>query len=304
MKSSRILFLFALAGLCSTSLAAGPQKSGRFILDVKIDGTGQTQSGKSWTKLKTDETVHMAFTVSSDGVPSPINQLNMGDYNAAAVKQNEVDSEVQARNLPKQKEVAERAQKAIAACKGNITCMQRVSQEMSAQMASMTPTPAPVALSGDRYLMFFSQTAGVCNGEYTVRMQNSNEGATSDVPNLRPHLITQNADYKASGMEMYSVCGSQVVYDVKSNQIWVNAQMPEARGRYKQVENGQRVVQDDANAKLNLDAEAMKWVLKQLMGAPRSGKQKTTLRYPVTNMGYLKGENVVNVEMSWSFEGK
>jgi hypothetical protein len=47
----------------------------------------------------------------------------------------------------------------------------------------------------------------------------------------------------------------------------------------------------------------MEWVTKQLRGALRSGVRKTTLRLPTVGIDE-KGEDVVNVEMRWNFDGK
>ncbi len=287
----------ALAALCSTATAADHVHTGRLVLDVKIDGTGHTQSGRATATVSTAETLHLAFTLASNGMPVATNRLDPASL-AAAIPTPSSGAPSQ----EQQKQIMEQAQKAAQACGRDIACMQKIALDLGKQTAAWQ-TAAPASHMEERYLDYAPGEPQLCKPEFRTRVADSTAGTRNDVQGLVPFAQKYNADYSGNANDFAILCTSNVTVDVKTNRIYVAAALPETRGRVLFTE-GARTTSDSPAGTVNLNQQAMAWVMNQLKNAQRAGMQKTTLRYPISGAGGHRGEDVVNVEMRWSFDGK
>lgn len=282
----------ALAALCSAA-SAETLHAGRFVLDVKIDGTGQTQSGRAKATVTTAESLHLAFTLTGNGQPVATNRLDPASLQAAIPTPS-----ANAPSHEQQRQIMEQAQ----ACGKDIACMQRIALEVGKQTAAWQ-TPAPAQFAEERYLDFMPGEPQLCKPEFRVRVADSTEGTQPDVQGPVPFSQKYSADYSGNTNDFAILCTANLTVDAKTKRIFVAAALPSAHGRVVFTQ-GSRTVSDSPDGTVNLNQRAMAWVMAQLKNAPRSGTQKTTLRYPISGAGGHRGEDVVNVEMRWSFDGK
>ncbi|TFW18378.1 hypothetical protein E4L96_13190 [Massilia arenosa] len=295
--------LLAAAALCALAACAqaDPLRAGRLTLDIKIDGTGTTQSGKASATVKTAETIHMAFTLLA-GSPEPTNRLDLVANPPTAPQP---IANVQAKNLNRdqQKAVMEKGQKALQACGQDVACMQRVAMQMTQDTSTWQPAMPAAPQGEDRYLTFAAAMPSDCKPAFSATVRDITEGTHNDVQGLVPFSQKALADYKGNNNDLPILCAGMLVLDLKTNRIWYAGNVPAPRGRATFIE-GTHTVSDTPNAELALNRDAMKWALQQLNGNTRSGKARTTLKAPLSLAGGHKGENTVNVEASWYFDGK
>jgi len=303
VKPSRIVSVLALAGLCATALAA-PEAAGRFVMDVKIDGGGRLQDGAAQANVKVSQSARIAFSVSGSGQPGPINPLDMSAQADMVARQNAAQAQAAQANMPsqaKQMEIVQRAEKAAAACRNDVACLQRVAADVARQTASWHAAPVAAPQVDERYLTLQSANTNGCKAQYDVRIEDSVEGTANDVQGLVPFSRKAHAGSSGNAHALMQVCASgMIVHDLKTNKIWAATALPRVTGRAVATRNNRTSV-DQRDAQLRLNDEAVKWINQQLMGAPRSGRQKTTLRYPSEQGITHKGEEVLDVEISWRF---
>jgi len=152
-----------------------------------------------------------------------------------------------------------------------------------------------------RFLTYSATVETVCQPEYHARVRSSADGTVSDIQGQIPFTQTSSADFKAGPLQIIPLCRGVVVADSGANTIFVYPPDVAIRGKVLRTEN-KRTTIDTSNTTVRLNQEAMDWVVRQLQAAPRSGKQRTTLKIPAP--AGETGEKLIKVEMSWSFEGK
>jgi hypothetical protein len=292
--------VLAAALLCAPAFAA--DRPGRFTLDVKVDGSGHQAKGREHSRFTTEESMHVAFTLVGSGVPEDTNPLDIAGN--AAVLQKQVDeANARAPSRDQQKAVMERARATMEACKGDMACMQKAAQALALQTSSWSVRPASPGANAGRFLTYAAASEGVCRPEFQARLRNNADGEFADVQGLVPFTNKTTADFKASALQSLPLCTGMLVVDARANTIFIQLQTAEVKGRVVRVE-GSHTRFDNADAGVRLNQDALEWVAKQLQGAAKSGKQRTTLKIPTnTTLGGI-GEKIINVEMSWNFNGK
>lgn len=300
MKPSLLaLALLALANTTSAAGAAVPE-SGRLVLDVKIDGSGQTRGAQGKSTFKTAQSAHLAFTVHPVAGLEAVNRLDEAGTQAVLAQQNapalaRMPSEAESRRM------AEQMQKKAAACGSNVACLQRVGEEASRMTMAWTGTPAMPQPQDGRYLNFSGLQPEACRMEYSARIQDSVDGAIDDVGGPRPYLERKEVDYQGGEREATFVCQSMVTLDTKTGNLWVASQPPAPKGKVTRHYGADRRTDTPVDG-VQLHKEAMAWVFEQLRGkVQQKGSRKTTLRVPLNLLGQ-KGEQLVEVDMRWRFE--
>ena len=293
------LTLTALAAslLCASAFAA--DKPGRFTLDVKIDGSGHQAKDRAHSQFTTAESLHAAFTLLG-GDPEDSNRLDH-EGNAAAMQKQVDEANARAPSHDQQKAIMEKARAQAEACRGDMTCMQKIALEMARTTSSWNVRPAPAGANAGRYMTFAAADAGVCKPEYTARIRNDVEGVFPDVQGLVPFTNNTSTDFKANAMQSLPLCSAMLVVDKSANKIYLSMQHAEVQGSVKRTEGG-RVRVNDSNTGVRLSDDALAWVAKTLNGAAKSGKARTTLKIPINSTQGGVGEKTFNVEMSWKFE--
>lgn len=291
----------ALLAFAATCHAAVPE-SGRLVLDVKIDGTGQTRGTQGKSIFKTAQSAHLAFTVHPVAGLEAVNRLDEAGTQTMLVQQN---AQVEAR-MPSDAEaqrMAAQMQKEAAACGNNVACLQRVGERASRMTMAWTGTPSVPQPQDGRYLNFSGLQPEACRMAYRARIQDSVDGAIDDVGGPRPYLERKEVDYQGGEREATFVCQSMVTLDTKTGSLWVATQPPAPKGKVTRHYGADRRTDTPVDG-VQLHKEAMAWVFDQLRGKmQQSGSRKTTLRVPLDLLGQ-KGEQVIEVDMRWKFETK
>ncbi len=295
------LSIAALAAslLCNPAFAA--DRPGRLTLDVKIDGSGHQAKDRAHSKFTTTESMHAAFTLLG-GDPEDTNRLDH-DGNAATMQKQVNEANARAPSRDQQQAMMEKARAQGEACKGDIACMQKIAMEMSRATSSWNVRPAPAGANAGRFITYAAADAGVCKPEYTAKIRNDVDGVFPDVQGLVPFTSNTSADFKANNMQSLPLCSAMLVVDKSANKIYLSMQHAEVLGNVKRTEGG-RVRVNDSNIGVRMNQDALEWVARTLNGAPKSGKERTTLKIPTnTTLGGV-GEKIINVEMAWKFESK
>jgi hypothetical protein len=300
MNHRFIAAALAASLLCAPAFAA--DVPGRFTLDVRIDGSGHQAKGREHSKFTTEESMHAAFTLVGSGVPEDSNQLDIAG-NAAILQKQVNEANARAPSREQQKAVMERAKAAMEACKGDMACMQKAAQALTLQTSSWSVRPATPGANAGRFLTYAAASENVCRPEFQARLRNNADGEFADVQGLVPFTNKTSADFKASALQSLPLCTGMLVVDTRTNTIFINLPTTEVKGRTARTE-GSHTVFDNADAGVRLNQDALDWVAKQLQGAAKSGKQRTTLKIPTSGTLGGTGEKIINVEMSWSFDGK
>ena len=295
-------FLAALIASLLCAPAFGADRPGRFTLDVKIDGSGHQAKGREHSRFTSDESLHAAFTLVGSGVPEDSNRLDI-EGNAATMQKQVSEANARAPSREQQKEIMERARAGMEACKGDMGCMQKAAQALALQTSSWSVRPASPGANAGRYLSYGASADTVCRPEFTARLRNNADGEFADVQGLVPFTNKTSADFKANALQSLPLCGAMLVVDKTANTIFINPPTVEVKGRSVRVE-GSHTMFDYADTGVRLSQDALEWVAKQLQGAPKSGKRRTTLKIPTSGTLGGIGEKTFNVEMSWSFDAK
>jgi hypothetical protein len=288
------------AALATAPLAHAADQYGRFTFDLKVDGAGQEQRGQDYSKSKISQSAHVAFTVMRSGDGDDRNFLDHAAANAAMAQHVEA-SRARAPSQAKQQETMAQAQKALAACKNDMACMQNVAAKLGRETASWSAPPPDTSADEGRYLNYIQVEPAQCKAEFSARIDDSTSGAYADVAGMRPATTKVAVDFKGSEMEKAAVCMGGVTVDKRTGKIMARIAMPEVKGRYVSTDAG-KVTADSANSQFSLNADAVKWAFDQINGGARSGSQRGTLKIPAA--APAKGETVLNVEVRWSFDGK
>lgn len=292
----------ALAAALLCAPAFGADRPGRFTLDVRIDGAGHQAKGREHSSFTTEESMHLAFTVVGSGVPEDSNRLDHA-ANAAAMQQQVNEANARSPSQDQKTAIMERARAQMAACQGDLACIQKGAQALALQTSSWSVRPAAPGPNAGRYLTFASATQTVCKPELRATLRNNASGEFADVQGLVPFTNKNSADFKANPLQSLPLCTTMLVVDTSANTITVALQSPEIKGRSVRTE-GSRTMFDYADSNVRLNQDSLDWVIKQLQGAAKSGKQRTTLKIPTnTSLGGV-GEKIMNVEMTWNFEVK
>jgi hypothetical protein len=292
----------ALAASLLCTPAFGADKPGRFTLDIKIDGSGHQAKGREHSKFTTEETMHSAFTLVGSGVPEDTNRLDTAG-NAATMQKQVDEANARSPSRDQQKAMMERGRATIEACKGDMACMQKAAQALAVQTSSWSVRPAPAGANAGRYLTYASAMENVCKPEFRATIRNNASGEFADVQGLVPFTNKIDADFKGAGGASLTLCTAMLVVDKQANTITVHLPSVEVKGKLVRTE-GSRTATNQADTGVSLNDDALTWVAKQLQNAPKSGKQRTTLKVPTnTTLGGV-GEKTINVEMSWNFDAK
>jgi hypothetical protein len=213
------------------------------------------------------------------------------------------EAKARAHSPEKQKAILERARADMEACKGDMGCLTRVSQALGVQTSAWAPQPASPGANAGRFLSYSAAPANVCKPEFRAQIRSDVAGKSEDVQGLVPFTDKTRADFKANALQSTSLCLATVVVDTKTNAIFVRLPWPEVKGKYARVE-GSHTVMDYADTGVRLNQEALDWVARQLRGAAKSGKQRTTLKIPASSPQGDTGEKTINVEMTWNFDAR
>lgn len=297
MLKSSICAALAASLLCTAAVAA--DKPGRLVLDVRIDGTGHQAKDRTQSKFTTTESLHAAFTLLG-GDPEDSNRLDI-EGNGAAMQKQVNEANARAPSREQQQALMEKAQAQAAACKGDVSCMQKIALDMAKATASWNVQAAPAGANAGRYVTYAAADPTICKPEYAAKMRNEVAGTFPDVQGMVPFTITTLADFKANTMQSLPLCSAMLVLDKATNKIHVSMQHVEVTGSVKRTEGG-RVRINDGNVGVNLNQDALAWVARTLKGAARSGKEQTTLKIPTDSTMGGVGEKLIKVEMSWKFD--
>lgn len=337
-KTIALRVAFGALVLMSGSASAADQLA-RLTIDVTVEGVKTWKNGQDHSTSNISEQFHLMTHVQSSGEPSSVNikdpQFAQQQMATAAQVQQKV-REAQARAgkpVPKaaatqeeyveqQKKLAEDMQKGHAACKGDMTCLMKLSQEYAQQSAMLSYPPAdgaaPTATLDDeeeapeeeRYLSYSGYEG--CPGEIHIRVNNTSEGATADVSGMVPFKQADTADYRGNDHDLMMQClGSTLVYDLKDRKIYTDGiGHPGTRGTYRYWDSlhGETLNED---AEVLTTSIAWEWVANNLKIADASGSATTTLPISGANAdpapAGLGGDGSqvsgqVKVSMKWTFE--
>jgi hypothetical protein len=301
MKRTLALTAF-LALLLAGLTATAAERPGRLTIDIKIDGKGHQKNGGAYSTFTSAEQMHAAATLLSSGVAEDTNRLDHAGNAAAMQKQGE-QAKARAPDRAGQEAYMERARAAMAACSGNTACMTQVAQKMGRETSSWNVRPPDNSANAGRFLTYAMSPPAVCKGEFDAKVKTEVEGKFPDVQGLVPFTSKSNADYHANELEKGSLCNGTIVLDTRNDRIFAYVPMVEIKGRKLRME-GSYTALDSKDGEVRMNQDALAWVEKQLQNAPKSGKQRTTLKIPTdTPLGGV-GEKIINVEVSWSFESR
>jgi hypothetical protein len=297
MLKTSLLLAAALAS-SSAWAAAAPA---RFTLDVKIEGGASQKNGENQSTSSLSEVVHLAYSLARPDAAMPYNLLDDAG-NAARSNRQLAEAKARAPSPEKQAEVMRGFEAQANACKGNMQCMMELSNKMAKVTAAWNAGIPSANDDQGSFLQYMPLEGAACKPEFTARVRNGEKGQQADVGGPRPFVNKMEADFSPAGTARQVVCYSQLVQDEASGKIFVKLHMPEVKGAVQYTSAGFTQI-DDRNGTIVPNAEAWAWINKQLMGAPRSGKARTTLKAPVQSTVFGKAESTVNVEISWSFTG-
>lgn len=327
----------ALLLMSGPVMAADPLA--RLTIDVTVEGVRNWKNGQDYSNSKISEQYHLMTHLQSSGEPSSVNtkdpnfaQQQMAT--AAMVQQKVREAQVRSgKSVPKapatqeeymeqQKKLAEDAQKGQVACKGDMSCLMKLSQEYAEQSAMISYPPAEGAPSTasfdddeeepdeERYLDYFGYEG--CPGEIHIRVNNTSEGATADVAGMVPFKQADTADYRGNELNLKMQClSSNLVYDLKARKIYTDGiGHPGLRGSYYYWDSlhGETLNED---AEVIPTSIAWEWVANTLRIADASGSASTTLPISMSNAGAAPagvggdGAQVtgqININMKWKFE--
>lgn len=321
----------ALVLECGSALAA--EQLARLTIDVTVQGDKKWVDGQDYSNSKISEQYHLMTHVQTSGEPSSVNTKDPNfaqQQMATAAQVQQKVRESQARSgkpVPKaattqeeyvaqQKQLAEDMQKGQVACKGDMACLVKLSQEYAQQSAMMSYPPANGAAPAaslddeeeapqeDRYMDYFGYEG--CPGEITIDINNTSEGATADVSGMIPFKQADTAEYRGNELDLKMQClSSTLVYDLKEHKIYSDGiGHPGPRGSYYYWDSlhGETLNEE---AEVPTTSIAWEWVAQTLRVADASGSASTTL--PISGKGESGGEGSqvtgqIKVSMSWSFE--
>jgi len=287
------LVLVALLALAGSAFAG--QRAARLVVDAKIEGQdrlvkgplGETSSGTL------SETFRLTAILQSDGKLENSNR-NEGRMAAASGPSGGAASR-QAADA-RHREIRE----ALAACKGEVQCVGRVSNRY---FGGGAPAAARAGEGSGEPRFLAYRGSQDCGADLHVRVQDAREGVLEDLGVSVPFTEKTTADHRASAGDKLQLCGglNDLVLDTRAKTIFVTLGDPPVTG---QVVREQRTppFHTDRSASLRLQKDAMAWIRQQLQGAPRQGTARAAV--PVTHEPRHSGSRTgtVNVELSWKFE--
>ncbi len=323
--------------LMSWSASAADQLA-RLTIDVTVEGVKTWKNGDDHSTSNITEKYHLMTHVQASGEPSSVNikdpqfaqqqmataaqvQLKVREAQARAGKPVPKAAATQEEYMEQQKKLAEDMQKGHVACKGDVTCLMKLSQEYAQQSAMMSYPPAegaapPASLDAnldddedeapeeERYLDYSGYEG--CPGEIHIRINNTSEGATADVSGMVPFKQADTADYRGTEHDLMMQClGSTLVYDLKARKIYTDGiGHPAPRGSYRYWDSlhGETLNEEAAVPTTSI---AWEWVAKTLRIADASGSANTMLPVEGANAGGGDGSQVsgqIKVDMTWKFE--
>ncbi len=285
------------AALCASAFAApaaANELHGRLTLDVKVEGSGQAKGlDREHARYATSETLHLSFMLEGNNIPIAHNMNDTSKDNVSAAPA------APPAGMPSpqaQEAYALKMQAQAQACGADIACMQQIAMKMAQEQATWMQPAQPSADEG----RYFNYSAAVpCKGAYSLRVRNTVEGIVEDTT-PRPFTEISTADVKVDERTSSMFCAGGVTIDSRNDGLWVRVEAPGGKGHYKYTDNG-KVVIDSSTSDTQINADAWKWVLAQLKGAPRSGVKRTTLVLPIDKARGGKGQHRLNVEMRWAF---
>ncbi len=291
-----------LAAVLASIPALAANQPARFTLDVKIDGSATQKKGDNLNASSVSEVVHVAYSLARPDYTTPVNLLDDG-ANAARTSQQLAAAQARTPAPDKQAEMMRGFESEANACKGNVQCMTSLANKMAKATAAWNAgAAAPVPDSEGSFLQYEALEGAACKPEFSARVRNGEKGQQADVGGPKPFANKTEADYLGNEHERQMLCNSQLVLDKASGKIFVRSMLPVVKGMAQHTRSGV-VYMENKNLDIAPNAEAWAWINKQLLGAPRSGKARTTLKVPVQSAIFGTAERTVNVEMSWSLSG-
>lgn len=305
MRNAKHLYraIVAVLALSTGTLcfsAATPDKKARLVVDVKINGSGSASSSMTGEKGggTTSQELHTSVTLTSNGVLETTNRNDIAGNSAQMEKQMR---EAGARQ-PGQAQMRERAlllQKQMMACNGSIGCINKISGAYAKESSNWQLRP----VQGDERFLTYHGYQG-CQSDFHARVDTSRQGTIPDVQGPVPFTEKSAADYHASAMDKDVLCNAfnYLVVDTKANRIHVTLGTVPIKGTHMRTEGGRNLFASNAATDLRLHEDAMAWVRSKLDGAPRSGKERTTIKLTTKPGETSSREGSVDVELLWRFE--
>lgn len=330
MKFRALACAAAAALLLSASAASAGEKTGRYTVEITVDGQKSWNRGNDWSKSTMRETYRIVTTVKSDGEPDSV---NIKDPNfaqkqmAKAVRVQAAVQKAQGRSataapptqesyIAQQTALAERMQKAQAACKGNQSCLVQAAMQLSQQSAALPQPPMPGMSPVDpgaadesddeeeaRYLNYFGYDG--CPTQIAIKIDHRHEGAYADVSGMIPWTTRQTADTDGTDHDRKMQClAATTVYDIEEKSIYTDGfGTPAVRGRYHSKDKMQGETIND-HAEVNGTKEALEWVSQLLRHAPASGSKSTVLEPREAGKGSDGSvtDGQIKVSVTWRFD--
>lgn len=296
-------FVGALAlsagALCLSAGAA--ERKARLVVDIKIEGRGSASSAMTGEKGggTTSQELHASVTLTSNGVLETTNRNDIAG-NAAQMEKQMREARARQPDPAQMKERALQLQKQMMACNGDIGCINRLSGDYARESASWQIRP--VQGGEERFLTYYGYQG--CQSDFHARIDSSRQGTIPDVQGPVPFTEKTAADYHATPLDKALLCNAfnYLVADTKANKIHVTLGGVPIKGTYMRTEGGRKLFASDAASDLRLHEDAMAWARAKLDGAPRSGKERTTLKLATKPGEKGSREGTVDVELSWRFE--
>ncbi len=329
MKSLPLFCVLAALSFVSAAGAAG--KQARFTLEIKVDGQQSWKAVQDYGNATIAESYKVVSYLNAIGDLSNVAtmapdfaqkqmataarvQAKVAEAQGDAVKQPKTNAEYAAL----QKALAEKTQKALAACKNEMSCMMQVGQRHAQESAairhpSMTQAAASGAAEEDepqaddyRYQTYAGDQSKLA--DVLITFNDRAEGAYADVGGMVPWTETHTASYRGNDVDRKLAALNQFEYDVRENKFYTRqVGLPGARGRYtyKDRLHGAPTVND--NAEMIGVGEAIDWAMAQIRdGVPASGSKSTVLKPARARGGVVTSgatsSGAIKVSVSWKFE--
>ncbi len=312
-----------LLGAVAAPAWAGEELA-RLTVELKVDGTERRgpAEGGDHAEGEFHDVYRFTFTTRSEG---DLNEVNMKDpesvaqtvQRGAALQQRVQGMQPPPASPPVSPEELEaRAVAGQEACQGDMACLMKLAQELSAQTMAMqgqaygAPQPGAGGWEGDeeaeadlRYLEYYPYDG--CESDARITVDRKVTGAYSDIQGLVPYSVTRIADHRADAHMRQFVCylGS-VVVDVKEETFYTDGLSAlEAPGTEVREYRGRPT--ERRSTTMTLQSEIAEWMQAELRKAPLSGRRDTTITLTRDESGaFPVGDysGSADVELTWRFE--
>lgn len=301
VKRSALRLVLLLPAMLLHGLVAAEQPA-RMTIDLQVRSHGTAQKGRESARWTASEKFHASFAMLTSGVPENTNRLDLGG-NAAGVGKSLREAQERTPGRAQQEAVAARGKAALDACKGDLSCMMQVAQDLGNATAAWNAR-SPEAPGDARFLTYYAPDPERCGGDYSAVIKRDKTGVFPDVQGLVPYMETMTADYHASALEKSSLCGqvAMMVLDTAAEKVYASV-FPVMKIRGKRTRQEQQRPVQQSEGEVMLQNELVTWVLEKMRhGLPKSGKERVELKFPA-DTGW-RGEKVFTVDFAWAFDAR